>query len=57
MVRSRIVCSIGVPEYAKVEILSVDDVARTMTLRALANTNCGYKSLKPGLPKTLGERP
>lgn len=50
-VRSRPVCSsLGLPLYAKIEILSHDSVAHTLTFRTLANTNCGYRSLRVGLP-------
>ncbi len=49
MVRSRVVCgSLGVPLYAKIEILSVDDLL--VHLKTLANVNCGYKDLTPGVP-------
>ncbi len=48
--RSRIACSIGVPLYAKLRILSVDPAARTLTFEVLANRNCGYRGLQPGLP-------
>ncbi len=52
VVRSRVACtSIGVPLYAKIEILAFDDVDRRLTFRALANTNCGFRSLRPGLPE------
>ncbi len=52
VVRSRVACtSIGVPLYGKIEILSLDAVDRRLTFRALANTNCGFRSLKPGLPE------
>jgi hypothetical protein len=51
IVRSRIVCNIGVSLYSKLQILSFDDSARTVTFKVLANTNCGYKSLQPGIPK------
>jgi hypothetical protein len=52
VVRSRIACtSIGVPLYAKIEILSFDDADRRLTFRALANTNCGFRSLRPGVPE------
>jgi hypothetical protein len=54
LLRSRIICSgLGVPLYGKMEVLSIDDTPgnQTMTFRALANENCGYKSLLPGLPK------
>lgn len=50
--RSRIpaTCYLGVPAYGKVEILSLDADNRTIQFRVLANLNCGYKSLEPGLP-------
>jgi hypothetical protein len=51
VVRSRITCtSIGVPKYAKVEILSFDEGTRIVSFRILVNDNCGFKSLEPGLP-------
>ncbi len=54
LLRSRIICGgLGVPLYGKMEVLSIDDTPgnRTMTFKALANENCGYKSLVPGLPR------
>ena len=52
IVRSRVVCtSIGVPLYGKIEILAFDDTDRRITFRALANTNCGFRRLRPGLPE------
>jgi hypothetical protein len=51
VVRSRVTCSIGVPKYAKLEVLSLDDVARTVTFRIITDDNCGFKGLEPGLPK------
>lgn len=50
--RSRIVpsCFLGVPQYAKIRVLDFDDVRRTVRLQILANTNCGYRSLEPGVP-------
>jgi len=52
VVRSRVACtSIGVPLYGKIEILAFDDTDRRLTFRALANTNCGFRSLQPGLPE------
>lgn len=50
VVRSRITCSLGVPKYAKLEILTFDDTARIATFRILTDDNCGFKSLEPGLP-------
>ncbi len=48
--RSRITCPIGVPQYAKLEIVSFDDVARTVAFRVLTNDNCGFRGLEPGIP-------
>ena len=54
LLRSRIICAgLGVPLYGKMEVLAIDDTPgnETMTFQALANENCGYKSLLPGLPR------
>jgi hypothetical protein len=50
--RSRIpqTCFLGVPTYGKVEILEFDAANRSIKFRVLANLNCGYKALTPGLP-------
>ena len=51
VVRSRVTCvSIGLPKYAKLEVLSFDDVARSVIFRVLTNDNCGFRGLLPGLP-------
>ena len=51
VVRSRVICtSLGVPKYAKLEILSFDLATRIVSFRILTNENCGFRSLKPGLP-------
>lgn len=53
-VRSRIVCTgLGVPIYGKVEVLGFDDTPgnQQVTIQALSDENCGYKSLRIGLPK------
>jgi hypothetical protein len=50
VVRGRVTCSLGLPKYAKLEILQFDDVARLVTFRILTNDNCGFRSLEPGLP-------
>lgn len=51
-VRGRITCtSVGVPKYGKLEVVSIDPVARTVAFRVLTNDNCGFKGLTPGLPK------
>jgi hypothetical protein len=49
LVRSRVICSIGVPLYGKLEILSFQD--SSVTFQVLANQNCGFKDLLPGLPE------
>ncbi len=49
LVRSRVICSgLGVPLYAKIELLGFD--GDLLDFRVLANRNCGYKGLEPGLP-------
>lgn len=51
-VRSRVeVCTVGVPLYAKVQILAIDLPGRTLTFRALANITCGLRGLEPGTPE------
>jgi hypothetical protein len=50
---SSIGCPITVgslPRYAKLEILEIDADARTLTLRLMANLNCGYRDLVEGIP-------
>ncbi|HPF62540.1 MAG: hypothetical protein KC544_04140 [Gemmatimonadetes bacterium] len=49
--RSRIACVLSVPQYAKLEVLAIDAAARTLTFRVMANTNCGYRQLGPGIPR------
>jgi len=52
VVRGRVTanCTLGVPKYAKLEILSFDEATRIVSFRILTNDNCGFKSLEPGLP-------
>lgn len=50
VVRSRVTCQLGVPKYAKMEILSFDETLRILSFRILTNDNCGFRSLEPGLP-------
>ena len=45
------VCALGIPFYAKMEVLSFDDTQRSVKFRILANVNCGYRALEAGLPK------
>jgi hypothetical protein len=50
--RSRIVCStLSVPMYGKIEVLSIDPDARSVTFRFLVDNNCGYLGLEPGFPR------
>lgn len=53
VVRSRVTnCVVGIlPYYAKLGVIAVDAGARRITFQILANINCGYRSLEPGLPK------
>ena len=50
VVRSRVTCQIGVPKYAKMEILSFNEQTRIVSFRILTNDNCGFRSLEPGFP-------
>jgi hypothetical protein len=50
VVRSRVTCNLGVPKYAKLEIVEFNEAARIVTFRVLGNDNCGFRSLEPGLP-------
>lgn len=50
--RSRVSCFLGVPQYAKIEVLAFDAAAKTIRLKVLANINCGYRSLAPGVPRS-----
>ena len=52
VVRSRVTCTVGVPKYAKLEIVSFDDVAKTVSFRILIDDNCGFRGLEPGLPNS-----
>lgn len=44
-------CFLGIPYYAKIEILGLDPTKRSVSFRILANTNCGYRGLLPGIPE------
>jgi hypothetical protein len=48
IVRSRVVCDIGVPVYAKIQIIGFED--NSLVLKRLSNVNCGYRGLELGLP-------
>lgn len=37
--------------YAKLQVLRVDTIARRVDFEVLANQNCGYRGLEPGLPR------
>jgi hypothetical protein len=52
LARSRVICSsLGVPIYGKMQVIGIDLVARTLTVQVLADQNCGYVGLLPGLPE------
>jgi hypothetical protein len=44
-------CGLGIPYYAKLEVLSANPDDRSIRFRILANVNCGYRSLEVGLPR------
>jgi hypothetical protein len=44
-------CSLGIPYYAKLEILSMDEPTRSISFKIVANINCGYRGLGLGIPK------
>jgi hypothetical protein len=49
IVRSRVGCGpLAVPRYAKLEVIRFE--GNMVDLKVLANNNCGYKGLEPGLP-------
>jgi hypothetical protein len=48
LVRGRVTCAIGVPLYAKIQILDIAD--GSLHFKVLADQNCGYRGLKPGFP-------
>jgi hypothetical protein len=41
---------VAVPRYGKFLVLSIDPTARSITMQALVDLNCGYRGLEPGLP-------
>jgi hypothetical protein len=43
-------CGLGIPYYAKMEVLSFNPDERSVTFRILTNINCGYRGLEAGLP-------
>ena len=49
LVRSRVICSLGVPIYAKMEVLSIED--GEIHFKVLTDQNCGYRGLQPGFPE------
>jgi hypothetical protein len=44
-------CGLGIPYYAKLQVLGFDDTAFSVVFRMVANINCGYRGLELGLPK------
>ncbi len=36
--------------YAKLQVLAIDTIARSLKMQILSNQNCGYHSLEPGYP-------
>ena len=54
VIRSRpyTLCATGIVVflYAKIEVLKIDRVARRLDFQILADLNCGYRELRPGIP-------
>ncbi len=44
-------CYLGIPYYAKLQVLGFNEEDRSLWIQVLSNINCGYRSLEPGLPK------
>jgi hypothetical protein len=40
----------SLPRYAKFEVLSIDSVQRSITLKGLVDLNCGFRGLDNGVP-------
>jgi hypothetical protein len=45
-------CPFGpvVYQYAKLQVLQMDSLARTISFQILVDQNCGYRGLQPGIP-------
>ena len=43
-------CYLSIPYYAKLEVLSFDEAARSVKFRVLVDINCGYRGLETGIP-------
>jgi hypothetical protein len=44
-------CFLGIPYYAKLQVIATNEAERSIWIQVLSNINCGYRSLAPGLPK------
>ena len=44
-------CGLGIPYYAKLQVLGIDAVEHFVRFRILANINCGYRGLEIGIPE------
>jgi hypothetical protein len=43
--------NVSAPLYAKLQVLAIDDSARSINFKILRDSNCGYRGLEPGLPR------
>jgi len=43
-------CFLSIPYYAKLQVISIDRVARSVRFRVLVDINCGYRGLQTGIP-------
>ncbi len=44
-------CYLSIPYYAKIQVISIDPDARSVTLKMLVDNNCGYRGLDQGFPQ------
>ena len=49
-VTSALCLYVAVPRYGKFHVLALDTIARSITLEALVDLNCGFRGLEPGIP-------
>lgn len=44
-------CYLGIPYYAKLQVISINPETRSIKVQILTDINCGYRGLEPGIPK------
>lgn len=43
--------NVSYPLYAKLHVIDIDTLARSVEFEILQDSNCGYRGLEPGLPR------